>query len=344
MSSKVKTSNELIEIIDYNIDNLYFDEPIEGSIGTSDIKYKRMNFKTKNENGTVGGLYLKFPQLFCFGVSENTDLMDKNKIIGHSVTHALYSRDGATPEELKTEEVIRGIIRKTVEKIKDLAKNKQCPVKKDNLEVKLKGLENKYLYQKRDDEGEVVDPTFGPTFSAKIVEYAERKDKKTGKITPARVGTSFYHFEEVNNDGEPLELAPFDFLSNKEIKKFFKSESVIYFKDVYMASDKLSLSIQITEANIDPLARESTKLLNKKKKYNRDDSNDDNRLVSSVKLLKIESPKPVSPKKVVEESDGEDEQSDKEEEKVVVPPPVVKEEKKEKTKKKKAKKVESDEE
>ena len=341
MSSKVKTSNELIEIIEYNVDNMFFDEPVEGSVGDSSVKFKRMNFKTKNENGTIGGLYLKFPQLFCFGVSENTDLIDKNKVIGHSVTHALYSRDGATPEELKTEEVIRQIIRKTVDKIKDLAKNKQCPVKKDNLEVKLKGLENKYLYQKRDDDGDVVDPTVGPTFSAKIVEFSERKDKKTGKITPARVGTSFYHFEEVNNEGEPLELAPFDFLSTKEIKKYFKSESVILFKDVYMASDKLSLTIQITEANIDPLARESTKLLNKKKKYNRETEEDKTSRLTSINLeKKVESPKSII-KEVEKESDHE--QSENEEERK--PPPVVKEEKKEKKeKKKKSKKVEDDDE
>jgi len=324
-----KQVDQLVDIIDYDIKNLIFEKPVECKVPNSTLTYRRIPIRTKNTDGTIGGLYLKLPQMFCFGVSENKAMDDPNKVTGHTVTHAIRSKDGATPEELKTEQTIRNIVKECCNNLREQVKLKTIQLKKDIAEPKIKELEKKVLYQKRDeDSGDVIDPNVGPTFSPKLTETKDKKDPKTGIIKPGKIITMFYHSEDVDEKGESLELNPLDFLSDKQTKKYFKSESVIKIEDIYTASDKCSITIKLTEANIETIGSKQPRLLNKKKTFVRksDDEDKQNRLLESEPEIKLE-----------------DEDEDEPEEKPVVKTPPKKEKKK-KDKKEKKKKSSDDEE
>jgi len=347
--SKKVSKDVLIDITEYNTKNIIFSDAIETKIPNSTITNRRIYIKSKNPDGSVGNLYLQLPQLFSFGVSETRNMQDPNKIDGYTVSHVLRSKDGATPEEVKCESVLRDIVKKCVSNVNEQFKNKLLPSKwKETIDVKLKKLENKILYQKLDDDGNVVDNGSSPTFSVKLVDTKPKKDPKTGAVSALKIETTFYHNEEVDSNGEPLELNPLDYLSSKELKKYFKTTSVIKIEDVFVASDKCTITIKLSEAEIEPVGNKMPKLLNKRRTFNRPSDDDDktNKLLST-NVEEIE----TSLNETTLESDNEEEvktppkkekskkkkvESDNEEEVEVKTPPK-------KVKKSKKKKVESDE-
>jgi hypothetical protein len=341
-STKTVVKDDLVHIIDYDIKNMIFNDAIETKVPNSTITNRRIYIKSKNPDGSVGNLYLELPQLFTFGVSETRNMNDPTKIDGYTVSHVLRSKDGATPEEMQCENTLREIVKKCSEIVNEQFKRKLLPGGwKEVLGVKLKKLENKILYQKLDDDGNIADPTSSPTLSVKLVETKSKKDSKTGSITPGKIDSTFYHYEDVDSEGNALELNPLDYLSTKEIKKFFKSKSVIKIEDIFVASDKCTITIKLSEAEIEPVGNKIPKLLNKRKTFNRTNDDDKtNKLLQSMTLQDEPStPKSKSKSKVeVVESDNEESEPE------VVKTPPKKEKKSKKDKSKKKKKVESEEE
>ena len=330
VSKQSKQHDELIDIIDYDTKNIIFANAVETKVPNSTITNRRVYIKSKNPDGSTGNLYLQLPQLFSFGVSETRNMNDPTKIDGYTVSHVLRSKDGATPEEVKCESVLRDIVKKCVANVNEQFKNKLLPTQwKEMVCVKLKKLENKILYQKLDDEGNVADENSSPTLSVKLVETKSKKDPKTGAITSGKIDTTFYHNEEVDNNGDPLELNPLDYLSTKEIKKYFKTTSVIKIEDIFIASDKCTITIKLSEAEIEPVGNKMPKLLNKRKTFNRPSDDD-----KTSKLLSSEP----------ETKDEPQEQSESEPEEIKVKTPPKKEKSKKKEKKSKKKKSESEEE
>ena len=181
---KVSKQNQLHDIIDWDINNLIFADPEIGSVPGSNppISFIRVNLLTLNhklnedgsikldQNGvasndtTVGDLIFSFDRLFSFGVSETTSQETKS-VTGHSMSFAMWSRDGATEREIQTTRKIESIVQKVKEHLISIKKE----IKKPKLEMaELKSVD-KILYWKEDENGERV-PGVGPTFSPKLIE------------------------------------------------------------------------------------------------------------------------------------------------------------------------------
>jgi hypothetical protein len=255
MSSKVATKkiskqNQLHEVTTYNVENMFFGEPEAYSIpGPAPINFHRMNIYTKNQNedgttsNTVGDLILKFEKMFCFGVSENKS-QDGGNVTSHSVSCCMWSREGATENELKATELLECIIQKCKERIISVKKE----LKKPKMEMSdLKKLD-KLLYWKEDENGDRV-PGVGPIFTPKLLEYKETKDKN-GNVKPHQIATIFYLENEFDEEGNPQVVSPLEFLSDKTNKKYCSITPAIKIDNIFIGGTAITIQCKILEADI----------------------------------------------------------------------------------------------
>ncbi len=117
---KISKQNQLHDIVDWNIDNLIFADPEPGTVPESNppISFVRVNLLTQNHNqnevgvietGTdglplnddsIGDTTFLFDRAFSFGVSESVS-QETGAVTGHSMSLALWNREGATEREIK---------------------------------------------------------------------------------------------------------------------------------------------------------------------------------------------------------------------------------------------------
>jgi len=249
MSKKISKQNQLHEVETYNVDNVFFGEPDAYSIpGDKPINFHRINIYTKNQSadgklsGSVGDLILKFPKMFSFGVSANKD--DNEKLTGHSVSLCMWSKDGVSESELKSTELLEKLIQKCKDKIMSVKKE----LKKPKMEMSdLKKLD-KLLYWKEDEDGNRV-PGVGPIFTPKLMEYKETKDK-TGNVKPHQIATIFYLEDEVDEDGNPVEVSPLEFLADKNNKKYCYITPAINVDNIFVGGTAITIQCKIYEADV----------------------------------------------------------------------------------------------
>jgi len=249
MSKKISKQNQLHEVETYNVDNVFFGEPDAYSIpGDKPINFHRINIYTKNQgadgkpSGSVGDLILKFPKMFSFGVSANKD--DKDKLTGHSVSLCMWSKDGVSENELKSTELLEKLIQKCKDKIMSVKKE----LKKPKMEISdLKKLD-KLLYWKEDEDGNRV-PGVGPIFTPKLMEYKENKDK-SGNVKPHQIATIFYLEDEVDENGNPVEVSPLEFLTDKNNKKFCFITPAIKVDNIFVGGTAITIQCKIYEADV----------------------------------------------------------------------------------------------
>lgn len=279
---KVSKQTQLHEIVDWDVNNLVFCDPESRSVPGSvpPISFIRIGLMTKNQktdnngnvqldsNGvplvdnTMGELVFGFDKMFSFGVSETTSQETKS-VTGHSMSFAMWSRDGATEREIQTTQKIEAIVQKCKEHLINIRKD---GLKKPKLEMSdLKSLD-KILYWKEDENGE-RDPSQGPTFSPKLIEYKERKDKD-GKTIPYQMNTVFYLEDEVDEYGNPIEVSPLDFLSTSSEKKYCFVRPAIKFESIFFGAKVISIQCKITEADISPVQMGPQRLLHGRNKLN----------------------------------------------------------------------------
>ena len=249
MSKKISKQNQLHEVETYNVDNVFFGEPDAYSIpGDKPINFHRINIYTKNQgadgkpSGSVGDLILKFPKMFSFGVSANKD--DNEKLTGHSVSLCMWSKDGVSESELKATELLEKLIQKCKDKIMSVKKE----LKKPKMEISdLKKLD-KLLYWKEDEDGNRV-PGVGPIFTPKLMEYKETKDK-SGNVKPHQIATIFYLEDEVDENGNPVEVSPLEFLADKNNKKFCYITPAIKVDNIFVGGTAITIQCKIYEADV----------------------------------------------------------------------------------------------
>ena len=68
------TKTQLTDIHNYDVDNIIFSKPEQGSIPNTPISFHRVHLSTKNPDGSIGELIISTEQLFSFGLQENTDM------------------------------------------------------------------------------------------------------------------------------------------------------------------------------------------------------------------------------------------------------------------------------
>lgn len=248
-SNKISKQNQLHNIETYNLENVFFGEPEAYSIpGDKPINFHRINIYTKNQdengklNGSVGDLILKFPKMFSFGVSANKD--DTQKLTGHSVSLCMWSKEGVAESELKATEFLEQLITKCKDKIFSLRKE----LKKPKMEMSdLKKLD-KLLYWKEDDDGNRI-PGVGPIFTPKLIEYKESRDKN-GNVKPHQIVTVFYLEDEVDEEGNPVEVNPLEFLADKTNKKYCYITPAIKIDNIFVGGTAITIQCKIYEADV----------------------------------------------------------------------------------------------
>jgi hypothetical protein len=269
---KVSKKNQLVHLLDFDEENLVFaDVNVEAVPGETFSAY-RVNMLCKNakldeegkpvldENGkqvltdTYGDVMLLFDRAFTFGVSQSKN-KEKTKVTGHTVGMAMHTNDGATEREIQQTNKIERIIQKCKEHIYKIRKE----LKKPKLEMaELKPMDN-LLKWKEDEDGNRIG---GPIFAPKLV---ERKEKTKGdKVIPYQMQTVFYHHEEVNENGNPLEVNPLNYISDTTTKNYFYATPVVKFDSIYDGS-KITIQCKLTEAEIEPSQLSSQRLLRKPK-------------------------------------------------------------------------------
>lgn len=279
---KVTKQNELHDIVDWNIENLIFADPEAGSVPGAEppINFMRVNLLTQNHKFTpegaietdaegnplnddsIGDLTFGFDRYFSFGVSETTS-PETNAVTGHSMSLAMFSREGATEREIRTVKKIEDIVQKAKEHLLVIRKE----LKKPKMEMSdLKNMD-KILYWKLDEDGERVSGQ-GPTFSPKLIEYKARKDYKTGKEKPYQMCTIFYLEDEVNENGDAVEVSPLDFLSTKTDKKYCYARTAVKFESIFFGAKTISIQCKITEADIAPVQMGPQRMLHGRHKVN----------------------------------------------------------------------------
>jgi hypothetical protein len=169
------TDTQLTPAAGYNVNNMVFSKPQDGSIPGSNppMKYKRINISTKNPDGTIGELILPTDELFSFGVSENVS-QETGKVNGHVMPLCLWNKNGPTDSEKQWTDTFDDI----VEQVKEHLVEIKDEIEKYNLNMHV--LEDfNPLYWKKEKGVRV--PGRGPTLYAKLIE--SKKKGKEGIIT-----------------------------------------------------------------------------------------------------------------------------------------------------------------
>jgi hypothetical protein len=249
MSSKINRSQTTVlsDPINYNVENIVFDEPTENNIPGSTLKFFRVNVGTKNPNGTEGNLVLKLDKCMSYGLQETRD-MQTGVLNGYSISLCMKDKEGATERQEKTLEVFN----KIVEKCKDHLLSVRTKIKKFDLERNdLKKLNP--MYMKRKEDGQ-IDENAIPTLYPKLLYYKSRKDKNGNEI-PAKIGSVFYNEDEVDEEGNPVEVDPMIFLGKRcLVTAALKVESIFVGKDI-------KLQCKLIEADVKSLDTKPKRLL-----------------------------------------------------------------------------------
>lgn len=287
-SKKIKKmTTELYDFSQYNPNNIVFCDPVKitvPGVAFPIIKVPILCKYAKKKNGELqfdnngfievednayGKCAFMFPEMFSFGVSENLDLVTKN-LNGYQMSVCLYAKEGATEEQLKCHNNIKRFLERAKE---FLVKNRSKINKPTCNDVRdFKDLD-KVVYQKLDEEGQPLADSI-PTMYPKLVYYKEQTDVKTGGKKPANLATTFYNEDEVDEDGNPSQVNPLDYLSDSKQKAFklCNVKPVIDFDSISVAP-KPSLKVTIPEAFVKSIQTGQTKLLMNKKpqkvSYNR---------------------------------------------------------------------------
>lgn len=213
-------NTQLTTAIGYDTSRMIFSDPIQGSIPDSKpaISFYRININTRNEDGSMGELIIPtIPELFSFGVSENTS-QETGNVNGYSLPICLFNRDGPTEDQKAWVDTFDRIC----EKCKDHVMATKEDIGKYDLErTELKKFNS--LHWKR-EKGKIVEGT-GPTLYAKLI-VSKKQDNK--------IVTMFFDFD--GNIINPLDLQG----------KFGHTNAAIKIESIFIGN-KISLQVKLYE-------------------------------------------------------------------------------------------------
>jgi hypothetical protein len=82
----------------FNVSNIVYGKPRDGSIPNSSVTFKRVQMGTRNPDGSIGELILPTERLFSFGLSPNVN-MTTGKTDGYTLALCLWNMDSPTKQE-----------------------------------------------------------------------------------------------------------------------------------------------------------------------------------------------------------------------------------------------------
>jgi len=203
----------------YDVKNIIYSKPRDGSIPNSTVAFKRVQMGTRNPDGSIGELILSTERLFSFGLSPSVN-MTTGKTDGYTLALCLWNMDAPSKQEKEFTE--------TFNKICDHASDYILDHRDDIAKYELEKADLKKfnpMYWKK-EKGKVVEGT-GPMLYAKVLQ-----NKKTDTIT-----SLFY--DENGRDIEPMSL----------LNKQCYVKAAIKIEGIFIGS-KVSLQVKLHEAEI----------------------------------------------------------------------------------------------
>jgi len=186
----------------YDINNLIFTEIEEKTIENPKSTYFRVGIKTKYENGQIGDLIFAFDRSSSFGISNQ---------FGITLSVQLYDREGATERQRKTVEIIE----KISEKAKDFLVENRKSLKKLGLGLVKEQLSGLSPIKFPVDEDNNIDTNKSPMINIKLLTKNQKNNSEDGGLSEPKILTSFYSEDEVDENGELLEVNPMDYVKKR---------------------------------------------------------------------------------------------------------------------------------
>ena len=243
--------------LSYNIENIRFSEPVEGSIplaGGKKSTFLRIPIKTKKENGQESDLIFVLDRSSSFGISEYAEEAGK-----YSATLSIQLTDRDTPTERQ---------RKTVQvfqEISDAVKNHI--VKNSKIFGKILGPGiTKDQFRKMGpvkipttEDGE-IDTTRSPTMNVKLLTSNKKKnneadDSDLGSSAKPKIITSFYA-EDSEDPDNPTPVDPLDYLG----KRCFVT-CAVKVDGVFVGGQIQVIQLKLYECNIKAIESKPRRLL-----------------------------------------------------------------------------------
>ena len=248
--------------LSYNVENIRFADPIEGSIplaGGKKSSFFRIPIKTKKENGQESDLIFVLDRSSSFGISEYAE--DGGK---YSATLSIQLTDRENPTDRQ---------RKTVEVFQEIAEAaKNYIVKNSKTFTKLLGAGiTKDQFRKMSpvkipmtEEGE-IDTTKSPTMNVKLLTSNKKKnnnnnndadeiDLAAASIKP-KIVTSFYA-EDSEDPENPTPVDPLDYLG----KRCFVT-CAVKVDGVFVGGSIQVIQLKLYECNIKAIESKPRRLL-----------------------------------------------------------------------------------
>lgn len=233
-------NTQLIEPDTFDASRIVFDDPVAESIPGQPGTNYRINIGYKNEDNTEGFFILGFDTCYCYGVSENVDINTK-ALTGYNVAISLYDINGATPKQQKTVESLTDILQSCKKFIlRDSTQVAMGKIDDDDkiLESDLRKI-NLIFWKKENGK---PNQELGGTIYPKMIWSKARTDAKTNKQIDSKMMTRFYNVDEVDEDGNPIEVNPLDYVGKR-----FQITPAIKIESIFIGA-KISIQCKVYEA------------------------------------------------------------------------------------------------
>jgi hypothetical protein len=205
-----QSNTQLVDPFEFNPANVIFDDPAAESIPNQPGTNYRINLGYKNKDKTEGNLILEFDTCYCFGVSENQD-KTTNTLNGYILPISLYDMNGPTPKQQKVVEVLCDLVAQCKKQLlKDDVQAMMGKYDDDKIiESDLRKVD--LIYWKKENGRPMKEK--GGTFYPKLLWTKARE--KNGKFVESKINTRFYKEDEVDEDGNPIEVDPIQYVGKK---------------------------------------------------------------------------------------------------------------------------------
>jgi hypothetical protein len=203
----------------YDVNNIVYSKPRDGSIPNSSVVFKRVQMGTRNPDGSLGELILETERLFSFGLSPSVN-MTTGKTDGYTLALCMWSMDAPTKKEKEFTDTFNRICENASEYILQ-HRDEVCKYELEKADLK----KFNPLYLKK-DKGKIVEGA-SPMLYAKVLQ-----NKKTDSIT-----SIFY--DENGRDIDPMSL----------MNKQCHVKAAIKIEGIFIGS-KVSLQVKLYEAEI----------------------------------------------------------------------------------------------
>ncbi len=259
---KIKKNNQLLDVMDlpatkeelktYIKDHLVFLPVEQGTVPDSNppIKFSRINFYIVNPDGTKGDLIVDFDRSYTFGVQQNLTQTEPKVLTGYTTAIAMYDMEGATPRQARTVMFLEVL----GEHCKDHALQDSVKEAMNLYNLERSHLEkfNPLFY--KTEKGKIIE-TASPTFYAKLAWLKPGKDKK-GNDCPAKMITTYYSEDEVDDNGNPKEVNPLDF---EGVPYYIRP--AVKISGLFIGKTAKTMQAKIYEADVKPKENVSRRLL-----------------------------------------------------------------------------------